>query len=132
MSQRLRVVVAVAAVALNLVVLYAPRAPSVSAGGLPLDKLVHVLVFALPTLALVRAGLPRFWVVVAMSMHAALSELVQHLWLGHRSGDAGDVVADLVGVALGAAVVRMWRPGAGETPTRTGAVRLTGDPPARP
>ena len=34
--------------------------------------------------------------------NAAVSELVQHYVLPHRSGDAYDSVADLVGVTLGA------------------------------
>lgn len=88
----------------QLVVLYAPRAPSADTGaGLPLDKLIHVLVFALPTAALIRAGVPRRWVVGAMVAHALASEVLQAALLDERSGDPGDALADLIGVLLGSA-----------------------------
>lgn len=116
---------AAAALALNLAVLYAPRAPVVQTGGLPVDKLVHAVVFALPTVALARAGLPRGWAVGLMAAHAPLSELLQHRVLAHRSGEVGDIVADLVGVAIGAAV--LWSPGTG-TPVAGDAAQLRDDP----
>ena len=37
-------------------------------------------------------------------MHAVLSEVVQAVFLPHRSGDPLDAVADLTGVALGVVV----------------------------
>jgi hypothetical protein len=104
MDQRGRAGVAVLALLLQFAVLYAPRAPGVDSGGLPVDKVVHMAAFALPTVALIASGLPRVWVIGLMAVHAPLSELVQHRVLAHRSGDPWDVVADLVGVALGAAV----------------------------
>jgi VanZ family protein len=85
-----------------MMVLYAPRAPAVDTGGLPLDKVAHVAAFALPTAALILAGAPRGWVIGLMALHAPLSELLQHLLLADRSGDPGDVLADLAGVVLGA------------------------------
>lgn len=90
----------------QLAVLYVPRAPQLDVGGLPVDKLVHALVFAVPVIALVAAGLPRSWVVGVMAAHAVLSEVLQGMLLADRSGDPWDVVADLVGVAIGAWVVR--------------------------
>jgi VanZ family protein len=109
---------AAAALALNLAVLYAPRAPAVDTGGLPVDKLVHAVVFALPTIALARAGVPRGWAVGLMALHAPASELLQAHFLRDRSGEVGDVVADLVGVGLGA--MALWwpssAPGPGGTP----------------
>ena len=39
--------------------------------------------------------------VVPMLVHVPVSELVQHFYLGQRSGDVWDAVADLVGVAVG-------------------------------
>lgn len=91
---------------------YLPDAPSsvggVSLGGL--DKLYHAGVFALTIWALGRLLAPvrRFpmgWVVLAGALHAVLIELVQGALLPHRSADAADVLADLVGVALG---VLIW------------------------
>ncbi len=88
------------AVAVQLVVLYAPRAP-----GSPLfpgsDKVVHVLVFAVPVLLLLLAGAPERVVLVLLALHAVVSEVVQGALLPDRSADPLDVVADLVGVAVG-------------------------------
>ena len=108
-SSRARILAA-AAVLLNLLVLFAPRAPSVSTGGLPVDKVVHLLVFAWPTVALIGAGLPRRWVLLGMVAWAPFSELVQRQLLEHRSGDPLDMLVDLLGVALGAWLTRP-RPG---------------------
>ena len=104
-------ILAAAAVLLNLVVLFAPQAPEVPGDGrLPIDKLVHLLVFAWPTVALIGAGLPRRWVLLGMVAWAPFSELVQRLLLHHRSGDPLDMLVDLLGVAVGAWLTRP-RPG---------------------
>jgi VanZ family protein len=105
-SRRARIAAAALTLLLQLVVLYAPRAPSVDTGWLPLDKVGHAVVFALPTMALIAAGLHRGWAIGLMAAHAPLSELVQQELLGARSGEVGDVVADLVGVGIGAWLVR--------------------------
>ena len=110
MSRRTRVVAACAAVVLQVAVLYVPSAPAVPTGGVPLDKLVHVLVFALPTYALVRAGMGRGLVVVLMVAQALVSELVQAVALADRSGDVADLLADLVGVGIAVAVLRRRSP----------------------
>lgn len=109
MSQRTRVGLAALAVGMQVVVLYAPRAPAVDTGGLPLDKLVHVVAFAVPTVALIAAGLPRGWVIGVMVVHAPLSEVIQGRLLTERSMEAADVAADLVGVGLGALAARRLR-----------------------
>ena len=89
-----------AVVLAQLVVLYAPRAPST--GGVPgLDKVVHVLVFAVVAAVGLRARVPR-WVVLLLTVgHAPVSELVQATLLPGRSGDPLDLLADLAGCALG-------------------------------
>ncbi|MGN7248401.1 VanZ family protein [Janibacter anophelis] len=88
-----------AVVVVQLIVLYAPEAPGPPSPIPHADKAVHAIVFALPVLV---AGLGRLrsWRLVALlcAAHAPLSEVVQHLALGQRSGDPWDVVADLVGV----------------------------------
>lgn len=64
------------------------------------DKVVHVLLFLLPTLAGLLAGLRPAWLVGLLALHAPVSELVQHVLLPGRTGDVWDAVVDLVGVAL--------------------------------
>ena len=94
----------VAAVLLSVWVLFAP-----DAGGGPrfpgADKLVHAGLFGLlAATARWRFGSDRaVWLAVAG--YAASSEVVQHLWLAGRTGDALDLLADLVGLALGWALV---------------------------
>ncbi|GAA3593597.1 VanZ family protein [Agrococcus terreus] len=91
------------AVVVQLVVLYLPSPPE--GPGIPgLDKVVHVGVFAAPALAGVLGGLRPAVLGAALAAHAVVSELAQHALLAERSGDAWDVAADLVGVALGLAV----------------------------
>ncbi len=94
-----------AAVVGQLVVLYAPRAPST--GGVPgLDKVVHVLVFAVVLGLGWWAGAPRPLVLALSVVQAPVSELLQSTLLPHRSGDPLDLAADLVGCALGWWVAR--------------------------
>lgn len=110
MSQRGRAGLAALALGVQFAVLYAPRAPAFDSGGIPVDKLVHIAVFALPTIALIGAGAPRGWVIGLMAAHAPLSEVVQGALLADRSAEGADVLADLAGVALGAFVSRRWVP----------------------
>jgi VanZ family protein len=73
------------------------------------DKVVHVLLFLLPTVAGLVAGLRPAWVVGLVALHAPVSELVQHFLLPNRSGDVWDAVADLSGVVLGVTLVVVGR-----------------------
>ncbi|ERG63297.1 hypothetical protein L332_02365 [Agrococcus pavilionensis RW1] len=88
----------------QLVVLYVPDPPSDIPAPPGSDKLVHFAVFAAPALLGVLAGLRPLWLGAALAAHAVLSEVVQHLLLPGRSGDAWDALADLAGVAVGLAV----------------------------
>lgn len=104
-------VVALLSVVVHLAAIYWPRVSVV--GPVPwTDKVVHVLLFGVPTVLLlvarpwrVRPGL----VVVVLALHAPVSELLQHFLLPHRSGDAWDAVADLGGVVLGVTLVVVGR-----------------------
>ncbi|WP_035253761.1 VanZ family protein [Agrococcus lahaulensis] len=87
----------------QLVVLYVPDPPSDIPAPAGSDKLVHFAVFAAPALLGVLAGLRPLWLGAALAAHAVLSEVVQHLLLPGRSGDAWDALADLAGVAVGLA-----------------------------
>lgn len=104
-------------VALGLVVgqaavLYAPSAPpppgALHSRGVPVDKVIHFVTFAAPTFALVRAGLPWRAAGLAMAGHAVVSELVQHHLMSGRSGEPGDVLANLSGVLGGLALAQRW------------------------
>jgi len=103
-ASRLVVGVALAVVVVQLLVLYWPVV-TVEGPVSWTDKVVHLLVFAVPTYAVGRA-LGSVWVAVLLfAIHAPVSELVQHFLLPGRSGDVWDAVLDLVGVALGAAAL---------------------------
>ena len=73
------------------------------------DKVVHVALFAAPTVAGLLARVRPLYVVAALAVHAPVSELVQHYLLPNRSGDAWDAVADLSGVVLGVTLVVVGR-----------------------
>ncbi len=92
-----------AAVLVQLGVLYAPRAAD-PAPGLPLDKVVHVALFAAVAWTGLRAGVPRRPLVALLLAHAVVSEVVQGTLLPHRSGDVRDALADAVGVLVGVLV----------------------------
>ncbi|HET7802522.1 MAG TPA: VanZ family protein [Humibacillus xanthopallidus] len=98
------VVFAVVAVVAQLLALYWPVV-TVEGPVSWTDKVVHLLVFAVPTYAVGRAlGSVRAAVII-FAIHAPLSELVQHYALPGRTGDVWDAVLDLAGVALGAAAL---------------------------
>lgn len=95
--------IVVLAVALHLVGLYWPTTPDVGPLGFPgLDKVIHLLLFAAPTWALLRLW-PRYTSLIlgVMLLHIPISEFVQASLLPARSGDWWDAVADLVGVLVG-------------------------------
>jgi VanZ family protein len=78
--------------------LYSPTVPGPD-GAAGLDKVAHLVGFALPTLV---AGLLRArWVVVLLLLHAVVSEPLQGWLAPLRSPDPVDALADLAGVALG-------------------------------
>lgn len=91
---------------------YLPSIPgSVPGSGIPgLDKVVHLLVFALTVWAAGRLLAPRKrfpmgWVVIAAAVHALFIELVQILALPQRGAEAGDLLFDVIGIAVG---VGLW------------------------
>jgi hypothetical protein len=94
-----------ALVLLQCAVLYSPRSVD-SPDDLPLDKVVHALVFGLVAWAGVRAGVPTGWLVGLLVSNAVLSEVVQERLLAHRSGDPWDAVADVVGTVIGVFLAR--------------------------
>ncbi|HLR97548.1 MAG TPA: hypothetical protein VK053_23710 [Jiangellaceae bacterium] len=108
MTWILRVVFGIA-VAVQCLALYVPTTSGLPEGPPYGDVLVHVVVFAFAVWAGRSAGLPTGWLVGAFASHAVLSEVIQAVWLFDRVGDVTDVVADLVGVAVGAMLpVARW------------------------
>ena len=103
-ASRLVVGVALAVVVVQLLVLYWPVV-TVEGPVSWTDKVVHLLVFAVPTYAVGRAVGSVRTAVLVFAVHAPVSELVQHFLLPGRSGELWDVVLDLAGVAVGAAVL---------------------------
>ena len=85
----------------SLYVLFWPD-PAGGGAGIPgADKAVHLLLFAAMTAtARLRFG-AAVPVLTGVAAYAVVSELVQALLLSRRSGDLWDLVADLLGVALG-------------------------------
>lgn len=86
--------------ALQCLALYSPRTPA-GPSGLPLDKIVHILLFAAVAAIGVMAGIPRRWLITGLLMQAMASELVQGALLDNRGADPWDFAADLVGIAVG-------------------------------
>lgn len=69
--------------------------------GVPgLDKLGHALMFGAPAALAVLMRLP--WVLALVTAHALVSEPLQAWLVPTRAGDGWDLLADLVGIALGA------------------------------
>jgi hypothetical protein len=111
---------AVLAVSLQLWGLYRVAGPPQPPGFPLADKLGHAVGFALPVLLILLAAalrrLPGWqWpnpatqavVVSVFAAHAVVSELIQHVWYLHRTGDPFDVVADWVGIAAGVVLLRV-------------------------
>lgn len=101
--------VAVIAVVTQLLVLYWPVV-TVEGPVSWTDKVVHLLVFAVPTYAVGRALGSVRTAVIVFAVHAPVSELVQHFARPGRSGDPWDAAVDLVGVAIAAAALVVRRP----------------------
>ncbi len=97
-----------ASVLVQLVVLYAPRAPST--GGVPgVDKVIHATVFGAVAFTALRSGFAPRWVALVLVLHAGISETLQATVLPHRDGDWRDAAADCAGIALGCALAGLHR-----------------------
>ncbi|HWD83102.1 MAG TPA: VanZ family protein [Kribbella sp.] len=92
----------VAAVALQLYGVYAPREAGPNLGIPQIDKFAHCFLFGAVAFTGLKVGLPARWLLGALAANAVVSELVQHWFLPQRDGDPFDALADLTGVALGA------------------------------
>jgi VanZ family protein len=84
------------------------------------DKIQHVIGFALPVLLILLtialrgrsrwqwpSGRTSVLVVAIFAVHGVVSELIQHLWYRYRTGEALDVLADWIGIAVGVLLFRL-------------------------
>jgi VanZ family protein len=101
------------AILVHLVALYLPGDPqgTIELPWLPgADKVVHLLLFAVPVYLLGRLTRRVGLVAGLFAVHAGVSELVQ-LWLiPYRDGDVFDALADLTGVVLAVLLLRKRPP----------------------
>lgn len=101
------------AVAVHLVALYLPGSPdgSLELPWLPgADKVVHLLLFAVPVYLFGRLTRRVGLVAGVFAVHAVVSELVQWRFIPYRDGDPFDALADLVGIGLAVLLLKR-RPG---------------------
>lgn len=78
--------------------LYAPTMPGPD--GIPgLDKVAHLLAFAVPTVLAWLLGAR--WVVLLLLVHALVAEPLQHALAPQRVAELADAVANVCGVAVG-------------------------------
>ncbi|MCB0913377.1 MAG: VanZ family protein [Propionibacteriaceae bacterium] len=100
---RLLPVLAGLALAVQLVAVYLPGNPdgTIELSWLPgADKVVHFLIFAVPTYLFGRLTRRVGLVAGVFAVHAVVSELVQWRFLPYRDGDPFDALADLAGIGL--------------------------------
>jgi len=94
----------------NAAMLYLPVAVGPPSALPFLDKVVHVASFALIAVTGCKARVPLVLLAVLIAGQAVVSEVVQSTVTGlNRDGDWADVVADLVGGALGIGAFLLWR-----------------------
>jgi hypothetical protein len=117
---QLSAVGAVFAVLLQLWGLYRVLGPPQPAWFPFADKLEHAVGFALPVMLILLTVALRSsvsfhglsfrataLVVAVFAAHAVVSEVIQHLWYRHRTGDPLDVLADWAGIAVGVLLLRL-------------------------
>jgi VanZ family protein len=89
-----------------------PNPPSIPAGGFPLDKATHFLLYAVEAFLLSRAiswppggyaGSRILAVVGTMALWGAVDEVHQE-WIPGRMMDSADLAADVAGATVGAGV----------------------------
>ncbi len=88
------------AVLASLVVLFTPGDDELAA--LPgVDKVVHLVLFAVLAVTGRWTGVPARPLVLLLTAYAALSEVLQAVLPLDRSGNLADLLADLAGVVIG-------------------------------
>ncbi len=77
----------------------------IASGMVGIDKIAHAVMFGVVTAAGLLTGWPRWFAIGFPLLHAPVSELVQRAWIPGRGGEWGDLLADLIGIGIGIAVV---------------------------
>ena len=93
----------------TVVSLVLPDAPEVEVDVPGLDKLVHLLLFAVLALTATWRFGARAAVAIALLLYAAGTEVVQAVLLPNRTGDVLDVLADVTGAGIGLTAADAWR-----------------------
>lgn len=111
--RRLLLVLSGLALAVHLLALYLPGSPEPSFDLPGADKVVHVLLFAVPVWLLGRLT-GRVWLVAGLfAAHAVLSELIQSWFIPYRSEDPLDLLTDLIGIGIAVWLLRRSPPSRG-------------------
>lgn len=98
------------ALTVHLLALYLPGSPAPGFDLPGADKVVHILLFAVPVWLLGRLT-GRVWLVAGLfTAHAVASELIQHWLIPLRSGDPLDLLADIIGIGLAVWLLRRSPP----------------------
>lgn len=110
-GSRLLLALIVLSCLVQLIGLYRPGSPPTTPAIPYMDKLGHLMIFALPVAVILLYRASRAAgaisaafgavVIVIFAVHGVISELIQGWLLPQRDGDPYDVLADLAGVALG-------------------------------
>ncbi|MGJ7906042.1 hypothetical protein ACOQFL_06140 [Actinopolyspora sp. H202] len=108
----------------SLVILFTPPAgvPDSPRGT---DKLIHLALFAVLTLTGRAARIDHRLLLPCLVCYAPLSEALQRLLPVHRDADALDTIADLCGIAVGYALVVLYRRIARGTNSQNSHVRVS-------
>ena len=93
----------------TVISLVLPDAPEVEVDVPGVDKLVHLLLFAVLALTATWRFGTRLAVGIALLLYAGGTEVVQAVLLPNRTGDVYDVLADVAGAVLGLSVADAWR-----------------------
>lgn len=100
-------IIVVLALGFHLWGLYTTNPPDAGPLSFPgIDKVAHVVIFAVPTWALMRVVPNQWFALVPMILHVPVSELVQANLLANRGGEWADAFAGLLGIAVGWWTVR--------------------------
>jgi VanZ family protein len=104
-ARRWRLGIFIGVLLIHLAALYSPSTGGTERLFAGVDKVTHIVLFAIVVWAGCRAGFSHWIVVAVFAAHAPVSELVQRAALPSRQGSWGDVAADTAGIVVGFVIV---------------------------